>query len=499
MIGTIFLLTNNKINELIIKNSISDDYNVICTKKGNLMMDLYKINPEMLIVDIDSYGEQIIDMIQTILSIDYIPIIYTYSELEKYSDVLKDEIIIPLEKINESIVPIIKQASIFKNKYDSVKESYNAIDLLNGSVKALLTKYVGMRNNNDKIIIEELINLIYGQNIFLTNKPEFLWIFSLKGELYNARSFQLDSNKYKEEICLDFNKSDSFKFDIYASNGFSKNFNLNEISDIGFGEKLFPKAIKKYTIEISNFAGFAIENFLFIGMNYQNNVTSYDIDIIKALTINFDLIHTIQHQVNELEVAFEYTTDALARAAETNDDTTGHHIKRVNSFAKRLAEEINMSEEFIKKINHAAQMHDVGKIYIDKNILTKPGKLTEEEFECIKKHTIYGEKIIGNSEYLKMSAEVARSHHEKYDGTGYPDGKKGDEIAISARIVFLADIYDALRSERPYKLAFSHQKAYEIITKGDGRVNPEHFDPVLLTAFKKIHLDFDKIYEELKD
>jgi HD-GYP domain-containing protein (c-di-GMP phosphodiesterase class II) len=309
----------------------------------------------------------------------------------------------------------------------------------------------------------------------------------------------LDCKLYKEKICFQLQNNDVFKFDVFVNNGFSKNFNVNELSDISFNKGIFPESIMNYTSVINNFAGYAIGDFIFIGMNYQNNVTSYDINILKALTISFDLTDTIRHQVNEIEEAFVYTTDALARAAEVNDDITGHHIKRVNFLASSLAKELNMSEEFISKIENAAQMHDVGKIFIDKAILTKPGKLTEEEFEHIKNHTVYGEKIIGKSEYLKMSSEIARSHHEKYDGSGYPDGIKGEEIPISARIVFLADIYDALRSNRPYKPGFSHQVSYDIITKGDGRVNPEHFDPNILHAFQRIHLEFEKIYNDLKD
>lgn len=117
-------------------------------------------------------------------------------------------------------------------------------------------------------------------------------------------------------------------------------------------------------------------------------------------------------------------------------------------------------------------MHDVGKIYVDKYILIKPGKLSEEEFQKIKMHTVFGEKIVGDSEYLKMSAEIARYHHEKYD---------------------------ALRRERSYKPAFTHQKAYKIIIEGDGRVNPDHFDPKVLEAFKKNHSEFNDICEELAD
>lgn len=251
--------------------------------------------------------------------------------------------------------------------------------------------------------------------------------------------------------------------------------------------------------EVKNFASFAVGNLIILGINYKNIVTSYDITIIKALTINIDLIETIRHQVKDLENAFEYTTNALARATDANDDLTGKHIKRVNSFAKKIAQELGLTENFTEEIYNAAQMHDVGKIYVDKAILSKPGKLTYEEFEEMKKHTIYGEKIIGDSKYLKMSAEIARSHHERYDGSGYPDGKVGEDIPLSARIVCLADIYDALRSARPYKRAFSHEEAYKIIVEGDGRVMPYHIDPRVLEVFKKTQKEFDRIYCELED
>lgn len=499
MNSIIFLLTTSKANELAIRNAVLGEYEIEIVTKGNLMIELYKKNPVMIIADIESYGDEIVDFIQTIISIEYLPILYIHNNKNKIISVLKNELMLPIERIEESILWIIKQSIIFKGRYDKVMESYNAIDILNGAVKALLQKYVGMRETNSKLIIEKLLDIVYAQNIFLTNKPDLVWVFLTKIELCKASYFKLNNSNYIEAGSLNFDKMDSFKFDAYAPNGFSKNFNVNELSDISFSEKIFPVSLKEYVSDITNFAGFGIGDFIFIGMNYQYNVTNFDIDIMKAITINFDLIDTIKHQVNELEASFEYTTDALARAAEANDDVTGHHIKRVNYFARRLSEELNMDKEFIAKIENAAQMHDVGKIYIDKAILTKPGKLTEEEFEIIKKHTIYGEKIIGNSENLKLSVEISRSHHEKYDGTGYPDGKKGEEIPMSARIVFLADIYDALRSERPYKKAFSHEEAYDIIVNGDGRVNPEHFDPAVLEAFKKIHLDYKKIYEELRD
>jgi HD-GYP domain-containing protein (c-di-GMP phosphodiesterase class II) len=499
MNNIIFLLTTNKAIELSIRNSVMDEYETVIVTKGNIMMELYKRNPVMVIVDIDSYGDEIVDFIKSIISIEYLPILYIHNHRNDISTMGLDEMLLPIERIEESLLWIIKQSIIFKSRYDKVMESFNAIDLLNGAVKNLLTKYNGIKEAHSKFIIGELLDIIFAHNLYLTNKPELVWVFSTKGEWCNASYFRLFKNNYKEVACLLFDKADAFKFDVFGPNGFSKNFNVNELSDISFSEKIFPVSIKEHISDINNFAGFAVGEFIFIGMNYNCNVTNYDIDIMKAVAINFDLIDTIKQQVGELEASFEYTIDALARAAEANDDITGHHIKRVNYFAKRLAIELNMDSEFIKQIENAAQMHDVGKIYVDRAILTKPGKLTDEEFDHIKKHTIYGETIIGNSENLSMAVEIARNHHEKYDGTGYPDGKKGEEIPISARIVFLADIYDALRSERPYKKGFSHEEAYDIITRGDGRVNPENFDPAVLEAFKRIHMEFNKIYMELKD
>jgi HD-GYP domain-containing protein (c-di-GMP phosphodiesterase class II) len=501
MDNTIFLLTLQKNLERVLFDSIPIKYKVNIVSKNNLMVELYKKSPILLIVDLDSITEQILEMIQSIVALSYLPVVYICSEEPSWGiDKLKDEIIVKTERIELELNNLIKQSVSFKRKYDQITESYEAIDLLSGEIKGLLDSYLNTEIGEEKNFVSKLFNLVLGKNRFLSNKPQLIWIIEPHESEYVGRLFSGNGGGefFLKEI-INVNESFNLTFDLNSENGFIKNFNIDEMSDIGSSKSIFPETIIRATGNIINFAGYSVNKLIIVGINYYKPVTSYDSSIIKAITIYYDLMKTIKFNINELEQSFDYTTNALARAAEVNDDSTGNHIKRVNIFSKLLAEEMGMDKKFIKNIYNSGQMHDVGKIYIDRNILAKPGKLLDNEFEDMKKHTIYGEKIIGDSDHLSMSAEIARNHHEKYDGTGYPDGKKGDEIPLSARIVALADVYDALRSPRTYKPAFSHEKCYEIITVGDGRVQPEHFDPKVLLAFKNIHKEISRTYDELNE
>jgi hypothetical protein len=501
MNNIIFLLTLQKDIEKMITESIPVKYSLNIVGKNDLMVKLYKNSPALLIIDLDSIAEQTLEMIQSILSLVYFPVIYICSDQPTWSvNKLKDDIILKTEKIEFELNNLIRQSVNFKKKYDQITESYEAIDLLSGEIKGLLDNYLNTSFGEGNNSVCKLFNLALGKNKFLSNKPNIIWVIKphngeYMGELYSRNAlgeFILEDAKLVKS-------SLNLSFDFNSENGFSKNFDIDEISDIGSSKNIFPEGIRKAAGSIINFAGYSVNKIIVIGINYYKPVTNYDISVIKTIAIYYDLMEMIKFNVNQLEQSFEYTTSALARAAEVNDDSTGSHIKRVNIFSKLLAQEMGLDNKFTKNIYNSAQMHDVGKIYIDRNILSKPGKLLDKEFEDMKKHTIYGEKIIGDSIYLSMSAEIARNHHEKYDGTGYPDGRKGDEIPLSSRIVALADVYDALRSPRTYKPAFTHEKCYEIITIGDGRVRPEHFDPKVLQAFKNIHEEISRIYDELNE
>jgi len=205
----------------------------------------------------------------------------------------------------------------------------------------------------------------------------------------------------------------------------------------------------------------------------------------------------VRERTADLQEGYLETIFTMTRAAEHKDEDTGAHVKRISYYSRELARMLGMDEEFVDKIFFASPMHDIGKIGVHDHVLLKPGDFTPDEWEIMKRHTVMGAKILGNSKspYLKMGAEIALNHHERWDGGGYPDGKRGEAIPLSARIMNICDIYDALRSKRPYKPAFDHLKTIDIITRGDGRTQPEHFDPAIFAAFKQNQESFRDIFE----
>jgi putative two-component system response regulator len=190
----------------------------------------------------------------------------------------------------------------------------------------------------------------------------------------------------------------------------------------------------------------------------------------------------------------DMTIFAMAKLAESRDPETGHHLDRVRSYcrtlAKRLQENANLrrevDDEYVGLLYQTSPLHDIGKVAIPDRILLKPGKLTEEEFEIMKTHTLHGAATLDaaitefpDTSFLEMARDIALGHHEKYDGRGYPRGLAGDAIPLSARIMAVADVYDALTSRRVYKEAYSHERALAMITAECGR----HFDPDVVAAF----------------
>jgi len=260
-----------------------------------------------------------------------------------------------------------------------------------------------------------------------------------------------------------------------------------------------PRVVAAMEEPIANFVSCRISGDspgVIVAFNYPGRATEYDADVLRSAAVVIGSLLTVSNGMRETEQAFNYTIEALARACEAAEEDTGKHIVRVNRYAGALAANMGYNIAFVKDMSISAQMHDVGKIRIPTEILLKKGLLTPKEMQLIRQHPAYGSEIIGDSPRLKVAREIAISHHENWDGTGYPKRLKGERIPIAGRIVKVADVYDALRSKRSYKRGMTHEDALRVFRDGDERINPgAHFDPAVLAAFFRIEHMFDMIYD----
>lgn len=229
-------------------------------------------------------------------------------------------------------------------------------------------------------------------------------------------------------------------------------------------------------------------------LNYQKELEDQVAE--RTLQLN-ETLEELKKIHNRLKNSSLDTIYCLSRAAEYKDEDTATHLQRISNYSAIIGREIGMNENEVEVMLYASPMHDIGKIGVPDRILLKPEKLTKTEWKIMKQHTVFGGKIltVDSNGFIRVAQTIALTHHEKWDGTGYPKGLKGSEIPLVGRITAVADVFDALSSNRPYKKAFSVEKSFQIIREGYG----SHFDPDVVDSFFKAKEEILSIKERFKD
>ena len=291
--------------------------------------------------------------------------------------------------------------------------------------------------------------------------------------------------------------------------------NLKDAPDAQHIPVIFISALTELDDKIKAFAAGGLD---YITKPFQFEEVQARVDThlrLRALQVELEryskgLEDIVQETLQDISLSQMAIIEVLTQLTESRDECTGGHIKRIQEMCRALARELaraphyqhTINRSFFESIFLASSLHDIGKVAIPDAILLKPGRLTDEEMAEMRKHSAIGastlqaarEKYHGNA-YLNMGIAIARSHHERWDGGGYPDGLAGADIPLSARIMAVADVYDALRSKRPYKPAMEREKARQIIMEGSGT----QFDPECVSAFEKVEAEFDRIWAGMAD
>ncbi|MGL4633196.1 MAG: HD domain-containing phosphohydrolase [Cetobacterium sp.] len=435
---------------------------------------LLPINKEvipLLYISRGTYQGYVIDRLKELSYLTDIPISYTQDSKASYD----------IKAINTDLFNI--QNKFFIPYYESQLAAFSLTD------NNFVDSYSDIKNKKIGFISSEELNKNIIKKIVTPNN--FNFFKSTKLALKALINKKIDYLYGDFKIISMAISNEHLESDIKVSGFFNKitpiGFGVKDDSDLAeFIDKLFPSHLSESRILYSELV--IPKN---LSPNYKYFIIMFSISSIIILILFYFLRKATIASKKERLIT-RALVESFETANEFNDEDTGNHILRVNLYSKFLAEKLKCHKKFIKEISEYASLHDIGKIGIPDSILKKPGKLSPYEFEEMKKHVLLGKKLIDKMQLGTVAQNIALYHHEKWNGKGYYYGLKEIEIPLEARIVGLADVYDALRQKRVYKDGFSHEEAIEIIKKERG----QHFDPTLIDIFLKFNEDFNKIFIE---
>lgn len=397
--------------------------------------------------------------------------------------------------------------SELKAKNFEIQSSYEQI-------KAISDELAASYKANEALIekIEKLASISFFQfhdkdvllKNFFNRLNEFIPEFE-KGVLVTRKDDKavfLDSKGYDNELLNRFEFHDEFFLDVEKPEIFDNILNLTEKCSRSFRrdavDQVFGNVRKSLLIPIRS----EKMHYGNISVDIEDENKEFSIESRRFAAFFSNLIG-LYLQIDEnkslLNESYMNFSTRLAYIAEAYDEVTGNHIDRVGELSYYIALKMGLSPNKVHEIKNFAPLHDIGKILVPKSILTKKEKLSDEEWSKMKKHTLYGKKLLGDDDYFKTALNIALYHHERYDGSGYPYGIKGEDIPIEAAIVSIVDVYDALRSERPYKGAYSHEKSLSILKGQEKRTQPSHFNPVVFNCFFENNVEISELWDRISN
>ena len=380
-----------------------------------------------------------------------------------------------------------------KNIRDGFQDAYSEMNKLAALSREMIELFNASRFDF-QANIDRIVKLLVGKTTNIANKPRSVMV----GTMADNQVWQWFHYEYAfqelNRVKLDFNPLAGITL---PEKGKSKTILLKGRQPALEATQLVNN-FQARNMSIENGMGYLTHELCILAVNYGQEIGDYNIHFFQQVVVLGYFFQSLSGQHQEVVKAFDYMVYALARAAEAHDDDMGSHNYRVGEYCGILAERLGMKDDFVHAIRIQATLHDVGKIYVPLPILKKTEPRSAEEWLEFRKHTLWGAKIIGGNPHLLIGQSIALNHHEKWDGTGYPRGLKGDAIPIEARIAAFADQYDALRTGRNQKKAVDHATATKILNHGDARIKPQHFDPQILKAYRETAFLFEEVYERRK-
>lgn len=501
---TIMVVDDEALNRMIVEKTLSKQgYHVIAEKNGSdALKSIEKQKPDLLLLDImmpGISGFEVCAQLKNREETKNIPVIML-TALSGKKDIAKgveagaDEFITKPCNNDELLIRIRSLIQI-KNLDEYFNKNQLLFEKVHSLTDSLIEEFPIEGKDIENIILTVLeMNLKrYGGEI---NKPEAIYYSFISDGIVIPETViaPKEGGIVRRQCSFPFTSSTLEPLCRTQKGMLVSNWQQAEHSLEEYQEKL-PRELTTTVGEVRNFIYYEDDEQKIMFLNFEKEISTFALTWFSHLIHYSRTISAILDRMRRKEMEYTALANSLSRIAEIKDDATGKHI-RVKELCGLLCKQFGCSEGFVNQITDAVGLYDMGKLLIDHNILVKQQPLTDREWEIIKKIPEYVHSILSDLPRFSLVKEIAGGLYEHWDGSGYPNGRKGEEIPLSARVVSLANVYDALRGAKSYRSGFSHRDAMNIINNGDERVKPSHFDPHLLRLFNRHSDEVASLYRE---